>query len=88
MEERVKQQLEDWGWEVRPGVVYGGLYLVAPKGSPEGHMHSHYIVHLASSLTYQHLLGLLRIAQSVHKSVLLVSEDSTGALLFHTITDI
>jgi len=83
----VREQLQALGWEVSPGTVYGGLFLIAPKGSPEGHTHSRYIVHLASGLSYQRLLGLLRIAQSVRKQVLLASLNSSGEILFHTVQD-
>ena len=84
---RVREQLQALGWEVKPGTMYGGLFLIAPKGSPEGHVHSRYIVQIASALTYQRLLGLLRIAQVVRKQVLLASLNSTGDILFHTVKD-
>lgn len=85
--QRVKEQLQALGWEVKPGTMYGGLFLIAPKGSPEGHIHTRYIVQLASALTYQRLLGLLRIAQVVRKQVLLASLSSSGDILFHTVKD-
>ncbi len=85
--DRVREQLQALGWEVKPGTMYGGLFLIAPKGSPDGHVHSRYIVQLASALTYQRLLGLLRIAQVVRKQVLLASLNSTGDILFHSVKD-
>ena len=78
LREKVEARLRGEGWDVRPGLLYGGEWLISKGGSQQGHVHSQYIVHFAEGMTYQRLLGSLRVAASVRKKVLLAAETPTG----------
>ena len=82
----VEAALRGQGWDVQSGLLFGGEFLIS-RSNDQGHVHSQFIVHVAESMTYQKLLGSLRVAKAVRKKVLLAAEDPSGNIVLAAVED-
>jgi len=80
----VKDDLEQKGWVVREGILYGGDWLLY-KNDQQGHTHAPFIVKVYTELpTYKEMLASIRVATQVKKS-LLISFMENGTLEYYSI---
>jgi tRNA-intron lyase len=62
----IKQDLEEKGWVVRDGLLYGADFVLYKPTAQ--HSHSEYLVMcIKGTVTYRQIMGLLRCARSVKK---------------------